>query len=213
MNKNKSSKLVNEEKLEYLSEEKFSEIYTDKSFRNAVAFPHSRTVSFNDSKEKIPVQSTFTFPIKYIVSNKQIIEAQKERGRDREKLLSSLKAQVMFIKKGASFSCSSYDVGYNKISTVFKNLHGVLFYVEISTLPRKSSSHFKFKCTSAIVITGHVKLENYMNLETVKDFGMYTKKNVLTFINQNFKCCFTKIEFDEFTLSDSDLLTYYNKNG
>lgn len=212
MNKNKSSKLVNEEKIEHLSQEKFTEIYTDKSFRNAVAFPHSQVINFNNSKEKIPVKLTFTFPIKYIVNDKQTIEALKERDRDRKEILSSLKAQVIFIKKGASFSCSSYDIGFNKIATVIKNSQGRVFYLELSTVPRKNS-HFKFKCNSVIELIGHIQLRNYMQLESVKDFGMYTKKNVLTFINKYFNCNFTKIEFDEFTLSESDLLTYYTKNG
>jgi hypothetical protein len=206
-----------QEKLGILTEEKFKEIYTDKSFRNSVAFPVLRKSLFTGE-----VNITLTFPTKYIVTDQQTIKALEERDSDRKRILSEIKNKLVFIKKGGMFSCSSYDVNCYRISTIIKNNNNQLFYVELSSLPKKRDHHFTFRCVSAIELKDKARKfnpknsgnlnQNYKALEDLQKLGKYTKRNVLSFINENFNCSFTKMEIDEFTLSESDLLTYYNKN-
>lgn len=110
-----------------LSNEIFLNIYNDKKFRNSVAYAHKCF----DSNGNLKYLKTCSYPKSYSLTQGQKNEALQELQADREKTLSEIKGQLIFVGMGMEYSPRyEDDVCNHRVRTYFQNPDGHNFFIE-----------------------------------------------------------------------------------
>lgn len=178
-----------------MTDEKFSEIYTNKKLRNEVAYAHGCYDSYMQFKYK----STCGWPVEYIVTDDQIEKAKKELERSAAETKERYKNSLLFIGMGMTYETET-DIGNHRIRTEFLNRDGRRFFVEFGTARNRDY----MRCDHSIEYVGDESRRNFANLERYsKPEGIcrYTPEEVLKLVNKKFDCNFTEIFIDNYDLS------------
>jgi len=195
--------------IEKITPEKFQEIYTDEKFRNGV-----KNAGKNyDIHGKFKYYLTCSYPVRYIVTQEQVKEAQEELTRAKEKKLSELqKGTLLFIGMGSTYKEKYPDDACNyRIRSYFKNTQGRYFLVEFS----KSNDEL-FYCSECddLDLEKENKERPSGKIDTYKQRIMnqyipeqFTTQNVLKFVNRAFDCTYTSVEVDNTTLWCGDYIS------
>ncbi len=177
--------------LSELTDEKLQDIYTNKKFRNQVAYAHGCYSGFPDSKFKY--KKTCSYPAEWIVTEKQIALATKELERSQAETAKKHKNSLLFVGMGTTYDTAT-DIGNHRIRTEFLNKHGQRFFVEFGT----GADYETARCDHSIDRDGDAN--NYGDLERRKPCR-YTPKKILSLVNRTFDCNFTEIFIDNYDLS------------
>jgi len=180
-----------------LTDEKFQDIYTDKKFRNQVAYAHG----YCDKNSKELGRITCSYPVTYIVTKEQIALAVKELERAQVETQEAHKNSLLFIGMGMTYDTED-QIGNYRIRTEFLNKDGKQFFVEFGN----TADYLSTRCDHSIDRSqGDHKGNNYNNLERAynlrKGLCDYTPKSVLNLVNKTFVCKFTEIFIDNYDLS------------
>jgi hypothetical protein len=185
-----------------LTDEKLQGIYTDKKLRNEVAYAHGCYSAFPNSQFKH--FSTCSYPVSYIVTEKQIELAKLEVERSKKETQERYKNSLLFVGMGMTYKTDTY-IGNHRIRTEFINKDGRKFFVEFGTAVNKEYTRCDF------AIDGGVDSDkyNYAGLEkaakTEHSICRYTPENILKLVNDTFDCKFTEIFIDNYDLSTDDI--------
>jgi len=113
-----------------LSDEKFQEIYTDEKFRNQVA----NAYGYSKSNGQLQHMQTCSYPITYIVTDKQITEAKTEKAKAKQNAKNKLKNKLVFVSMGMTYEPRyNDDVCCHRIRTEITNPDGRKFFIEVGT--------------------------------------------------------------------------------
>lgn len=220
-----------------LTNEQFSDIYTNESFRNAVAFAHGCC----DSSGKHQHYKALDYPNEYIVTPEQIEAAKAEYARAKaEKVANLPKGALVFVGMGMEYkSRFEGDLCNHRIRTEFYNSEGRHFFIEVGT-GRGNDYRVDFSIDRDLQIEYDSKLNEALNKRNALkqyspewdaanevankywqqpyyNFGgiekrnfseKYTKENILKLINETFGCSYTSIEVDNYTLRTEDFTCY-----
>ena len=187
-----------------LTDQKFSEIFTDISFCQQVANAHVCT----DKNGVFKHLKTCSYPTEYIVTDEQKNAAIEEFNKQREKRISVLqKNTIYFIGMGMNFEKNDFsDVENFRIRTKIQNAKGC-YFVEFSGDNRQEA----FFCHHSIYYPSGFNNEekrdeqnNYKGLECQTLKG-YNKENILNIVNNIFDCNFKNIEIDQILLSSDNV--------
>jgi hypothetical protein len=186
------------ETIRTLTDEKFQEIYTDKKFRNQVAYAHECwSASPNSTFE---YKKTCSYPNSWIVTDEQIDLATKEIERSRKETQETHKNSLLFIGMGMTYETNT-EIGNYRIRTEFLNKDGNRFFVELGM----TADHLSTRCAHSIKYDGDEATNNFSNLERGynlrKGLCDYTPKSVMELVNHVFDCKFTEIFIDNYDLS------------
>lgn len=180
-----------------LSDEKFQDVYKNEKFRNEVAYSHKYVK--NDEVFCI----TTSYPTVYRCSLKQKELALAEINRAKAEKMANIGNKLVFVGMGNTYEGD--DIGNYRIRTYFKNKAEDKFSIELlGNLGRSKRDTFPGFCyvDHAIqhTIAGREKVEirNYAEIEQ-RSFE-YSKESILKVVNNNFKCAFTVLEIDNYTL-------------
>lgn len=186
--------------LKNLTPEKLSEIYTDKKFRNTVAFAHVCL----DVNSQFKHKKTCDYPISYIVTDEQINEAKKELEKDKENLKNNLSNKLVFVGMGMTIATEQKDsIANHRIRTNFINSKGTKCFIEVG----RGSNILDMRIDHAIFNYGSDdEKNNYNGLERAKHNAKFTLPELLNLVNSSFDCNFKAIEVDNFTLSTDDFI-------
>lgn len=115
---------------EKLTTEKFQEIYTNEEFRNQVAFAHAQCNTRGEEQYKI----TCSYPVTYIVTEKQIELANAEYLRAKAQAITDNKGKFMLVGMGSSYT-ERYtdDVCNHRVRGEFQAPNGNRFFIEFGT--------------------------------------------------------------------------------
>lgn len=220
--------------IEKLTDDKFKEIYTNKEFRNQVAYAHGCYTANNEFK----YLKTCSYPAEYIVTEQQSLEALEEIERDKTKLATEYAGKLVFIGMGSEYPARyEDDVCNHRIRTEFMNPNGHLFFIELGTgqgekmrcdhsIDRKLENEKNAKRTEFydklsqqkygsreynLMMSQRKEHEgqpyyNYAGLEKNQCLPKYTLQNVLKLVNEKFECNFKEILIDNYTLGTDDLI-------
>jgi hypothetical protein len=182
-----------------LTDEKLQDIYTDKKFRNQVAYAHGCYSAFPNSKFKY--KQTCSHPDRWIVTEEQIALALKELERSQAETAERYKNSLLFVGMGMTYETET-DIGNYRIRTEFLNKDGHQFFVEFGT----AVDHEYTRCDFSIDREGKGgDVYNYAGLEraakTEHSICRYTPDNILNLVNKTFGCNFTEIFIDNYDLS------------
>lgn len=192
--------------MELLSNEKFTDIYTNEAFRNQIAYAHE---CCNEKGIFLHWQAC-CYPLHYQVTEQQIIEAAWELERARERAAKKNRKNLVLIGMVMTYP-QRYpdDVCNYRVRGYFKNIFGRSFMIEFST----GTGANDFYIPAAEDLTKEIQLgqrsharqmefRNYKNLELLgKTLGPYTKANLLDIVNTYFRCHFEELVVDNYTLS------------
>jgi len=190
------------ETIREMTEEKFQEIYTSESLRNDVAYAHIHC----DEHGKYKYRATCSYPVKWIVTDKQIETAKIELARRKAEVFANHSTDLLFVGMGMTYS-EEYpdDVCNYRIRTEFLNKEGGQFFVELGTGIKPDS----MRCDYAIdrdtqKREGDQSGYNFMGLERRPMLPKYTKQNVLDLVNSMFNCAFKNIVIDNYNIGCDD---------
>lgn len=114
----------------YLTPEKFAETYTDEKFRNDVAFAHGCVYEGEEE-----YRETCTYPVRYVVTDEQIKEAETERQRAIQQTIKENEGKLMFVGMGCTYPARyEDDVCNHRIRTEFVNAEGHKHFIELGTM-------------------------------------------------------------------------------
>lgn len=176
-----------------LTPEKLQEIYTDESFRNAVAYAHQCC----DKDGNFKHFETCTYPIRYKVTVYQIQEAQTEMDRVISERLRSLGNKLVFVGMGMTYAAEfEGDVCNHRIRTYFENAAGTKFFIELSKGGRNPEiAHVSHAIKEPDTDDA---INNYNGIE--RRTPKYSLPSILNFVNVQFNSHFTEIEIDNHNL-------------
>ena len=185
-----------------LTDEKLQEIYTDKKFRNQVAYAHACYSAAPNSQFKY--RETCSYPVRWIVTDEQIELAKKEFERSQKETQEKYKNSLLFIGMGMTYDTDT-DIGNYRIRTEFINKHGKKFFVEFGTAVNKEYT----RCDHSIEGGINSDINNYAGLEkaakTEYSICRYTPEAILNLVNATFDCNFTEIVIDNYDLTTDDI--------
>jgi len=221
-----------------LSNERFSTIYTNESFRNAVAFAHKCC----DKHSCFLHYKALDYPNEYIVTTEQIEAAKAEYARAKaEKVANLQKGALIFVCMGGDREIKSDDeINNYRVRTEFKNSEGRHFFVEFSYFDKQDSFICDYSIDRDLENEYSEKLEEFLNKRNAlrlysaewkevnkvceKYWGQpyynyggiqhksyterFTKGNILKIINETFGCDYTSVELDEHTLRTEDFICF-----
>jgi hypothetical protein len=183
-----------------LTEEKLQDIYTDKKFRNEVAYAHACYSAFPNSKFKY--RQTCSSPVRWIVTEEQIELAKKELKRSQEETKERYVNSLLFVGMGMDRKVEG-EVDNFRIRTELTNKVGRNFFVEFGMTADYAST----RCDHSIDRDNDKN--NYANLErggsNRKGLCDYTPKAILNLVNKTFDCNFSEIFIDNHDLSTDDI--------
>ena len=198
------------ENIEVLTDEKFKKIYTDKKFRNSVAYAH---VCCN-SRGVEEYKKALSYPVSYKVTPEQIKQAETLLKKQQKETAQKHKNNLLFVGMGMTYKTKK-QIGNHRIRTEFLNADGRKFFVEFS----RDCNGFGFHCCHSIDRTkeellknDHRKQSEYYNYKGLeKSYQQtknleYTPKNILNLVNKTFDCNFKKIFIDNYDLSPDGVL-------
>ena len=188
-----------------LTEEKFSEIYSDMQFCKKVA----NAYKYYDSKMVFIHLKTCSYPIEYIVTIEQIEIAKQEVEKQKQLLLNSIENKLVFVGMGMTYkSLVENDVCNYRIRTNIVNKNNQKFFVEFGTTNQyiEKEPNVKYiRVDYAIDLTDPLNQKyNHNNLERKNLKVEYTLDNILKIVNYNFDCNFTEILIDNHLLSTDE---------
>jgi len=179
-----------------LTEEKLQDIYTNKKFRNQVAYAHGCYTGFPNSIFKH--KKTCSWPNDWIVTDDHITLAAKELDRSQKETKEKYKNSLLFVGMGMTYETNT-EIGNYRIRTEFLNKHGKRFFVEFGT----TADHLSTRCDHSI--DRNNDKNNYDNLERGynirKGLCDYTPEAILKLVNSRFDCNFAEIFIDNYDLS------------
>ena len=185
-----------------LTDEKLQDIYTNKKFRNEVAYAHACYTAYPSNQFKY--RQTCSYPVRWIVTDEQIALANKELERSKAETKERYQNSLLFVGMGMTYETDT-DIGNHRIRTEFVNKDGRKFFVEFGTAVNKEYTRCDF------AIDGGVDGDkyNYAGLEkaarTEHGICRYTPENILKLVNDTFDCNFTEIFIDNYDLSTDDI--------
>ena len=183
-----------------LTDEKFQDIYSDKKFRNEVAFAHKCV----DGNLKFSHYATCSYPQEYIVTEEQIELAKAERDRARTQLLEDKKGWLLMDGMGSEIE-PQFDghIPNHRVRGYFLNDKGEKCFLEVATsrdikLMRVTHSN-----------CGHD--EYYKNLDRRANHDYlripYSHKALLEIVNYEFGCSFKNIHVDNYDYYYEDVIS------
>lgn len=197
-----------QEQIRELTAEKFKEIYSIEKFRNEIAYAHDHL----DSNSNFKYKATCSWPVKYIVTNKQIEEAKKELDRKTKEIQEKHKNDLLFVGMGCAYD-TDIEIGNHRIRTEFLNSEGLQIFVEFSkSCKLKENGIGSFVCTHSVNRSKEIKLKSsfdrqgeYYNFEGLEqDGGLkymdYTRQTILELVNRIFNCKFKNIIIDNYNI-------------
>ena len=179
-----------------LTQEKLQDIYTDKKFRNQVAYAHQCWSSSPGSK--FLHYSTCSYPDRYIVTEEHIALATKEIERSQKETQEAHKNSLLFVGMGMTRKAGE-QIDNFRIRTEFLNKHGKQFFVEFGTTADYQSTRCDHSIDRENDKNNYNDLERGYNIR--KGLCDYTPKAVLELVNRIFDCAFTEIFIDNYDLS------------
>lgn len=189
------------ETIRTLTEEKLQDIYTDKKFRNQVAYAHGCYSASPNSKFKY--KKTCSWPVAWTVTDEQISLATKELKRSQKETQETHKNSLLFVGMGTTYETDT-EIGNYRIRTELFNKHGKQFFVELGMTADHASTRSDHSIDRNLDDEDKDK-NNYKNLERGysirKGLCAYTPKAILGLINRTFECAFTEIFIDNYDLS------------
>lgn len=221
-----------------LTSEKFSDIYTNESFRNAVAFAHK----CYDKYSCFLHYKALDYPNEYIVTTEQIEAAKTEYNRAKaEKVANLQKGQFVFVAMGCDRPIKTEDeINNHRVRTEFKNTEGRHFFVEFCYLEKQDSytcdysidrdleNEYSEKLNEALSKRNALEkfspewneankvcekyrgqpYYNYGGIQHKSNSERFTKGNILKLINETFGCNYISVEVDEHTLRTEDFICH-----
>lgn len=192
-----------------LSEEKLQDIYIDDDFLTAVAYAHGCL----DRYHKHLHYKALSYPIEYIVTEKQIAQAKAQLARRKDEVYTAHGNDLLFVGMGAEYKPRYEDDVCNyRIRTEFLNKHGKRYFIEFTS----HAKGFGFSIDHAIDRDKEIELNrdfnrqgeyyNYKRLET-KRLGhrlVFIKSNILKIVNKYFDCCFQNVIVDQHIIHTTD---------
>lgn len=177
-----------------LTPEKLQEIYTDESFRNAVAYAHQCC----DKDGNFKHFETCTYPTRYKVTEEQIQQAQEEKDKAIAAALSSLGNKLVFVGMGMTYAAEfKDDVCNHRIRTYFENAAGTKFFIELSKGGRNpETAHISHAIKEPDTDDA---INNYNDIERMCT-PKHSLSSILNLVNKQFNCHFTEIEIDNHNL-------------
>jgi hypothetical protein len=225
-----------------ISDEKFKEIYTNKSFRNSIAHAHQCYDKFFNFKHYLALDGLN----RYIVTETQIKEAQAEKKRAKAERVASLGNKLVFVSMGSNYAERySDDVCSFRMRTEIQNPEGKKYFIEVSrhgdilthfdfVIDRdleqeyeRKANFWRQKITEAggfykvaqshpyfLELKKYQEQPYYWNKKHLwNNLNLkYTKTNILEVVNLLFDCFFTEIEIDNFDLVTDDYVSASPKN-
>ncbi len=182
-----------------LTDAKLQDIYTDKKFRNEVAYAHECWSASPNSK--FLHKQTCSYPDRWIVTDEQIALAAKQLEGSGAETKERYKNSLLFVGMGMTYDTKT-DIGNYRIRTEFLNKKGRQFFVEFGT----AVDHEYTRCDFSIDREGKGgDVYNYAGLEkaakTEHSICRYTPENILALVNKTFDCNFAEIFIDNYDLS------------
>lgn len=190
-----------------LDSETFQNIYSDKKFRNQVAYAGV----CRDKNLKFLHKKTCSYPVGYIVTDEQIEEAKAERKRSIERTKQENAGKLILIGMGSEISEKGVFGNY-RARGFFLNDKKEKCFVEVGTAKRFKSEKehesifvdFAFICHE----NGEEKTRLSLNKKIV---GVeYVAGNILRLINRNFGASFKEIHLDNYDLSPDCVVSVNN---
>lgn len=184
-----------------LTEEEFQRIYTDKKFRNAVAWAHVCC----DTLHKPLYKKAMCYPKDWMVSEEQIAEARAELKRAKAKTISANKGNLVFVGMGMECDKGGGIINH-RFRATFLNDKGRKCFVEYSYCDTEHAPdclHCNFWITDYEV---H-KVEKYHP-------GFYAPVDldfVLKQVNHGFGCSFEGVVIDNYDLGPDDHISSSKK--
>lgn len=181
-----------------LTAEKLSEIYTNPELRNQVAFAHG---VFRKSDDKEPVERiTCSYPIVYIVTPEQIEEAKKELARAKASTLEATRGKLVLIGMGMEQKEDPELMNNYRVRGYFMNRTGQKCFVEFMQGRERGSVE-----KARMLYPDHAMIDGAPIAAERKNWGLYTEKNALRFVNQFFGCDFKELVIDNYTLEPDEV--------
>ena len=141
-----------------LTDEKLQDIYSNKKFRNQVAYAHGCYSAYPNNTFKY--KKTCSYPDEWIVTDEQIALATKELERSQVETKKKHKNSLLFVGMGMTYETNT-DIGNFRIRTEFLNRYGKQFFVELGT----AVDHDYTRCDFSIDRNQKEDKYNYANLE------------------------------------------------
>lgn len=193
-----------------LTEEKLQDIYTDPKFRNQVANAHVCLNSNGEFKHK----KTCSFPHEYIVTEEQINLAKEEKDKAKTLAVKEYKSSgsLVFVAMGMDFeSRFDDDICNHRVRASFINDLGVLCFLEVGTSARNEEMRVDHAIYNYHTEGDDNSINNFQGLERRQNYPKYTIKNLLEFVNTNFKCSFKTLVVDRYNLSSYEFTSISKK--
>ncbi len=216
--------------LEQLTDKEFQRIYTDKGFRNQVAFAHSCC----DARGEHQYYNSFT----HKVTEEQKAKAEEERQRARKEAAAKIGNKLILIGMGHDYPARfEGDVCNFRVRTSLVNPKGRKFFIEVSKGVRRDMAvDFSIDLDMKKVYSDnldkafdnrnahpynskewkhwHAESEKWRNQPYYWNTGIaktqtdlnYSLKSILQLVNETYECFFTEIEVDEYDLREEDFI-------
>ena len=203
---------MNREQVKPLTAELFASIYTDKKFRNEVAYAHT----CQNGRGEFKYKKTCAYPVEYIVTDEQIKEAKEEIERDKVRILAANKENLILIGMGGQYEGIEDTVGNHRVRGEFTDVNGIKVFVEFGKWYDDSTKNREFvhidHCINKTVEeqshpTEQHKFNNYRGLEKKRGLGEYTQTNLLRIVNELLDGNFKAVFIDNYTLRPSDYVS------
>lgn len=191
-----------------MTAELFNKLIKEDKWINYIANP----VKCNDSNSKFSHYQTLSYPIEYIVTEKQINKAKKLYAiRKAETLASITKGELAFYPMGGDFhSILENGVGNYRILCYFKNSSGHKYFIDLSSAPgkeyrffiefsidedlrKKRKDEFEHICRASGNWSMNENQDYYNCFNMTKQYQHmpFTFDNVIEFINKTYGCTYT----------------------
>lgn len=176
-----------------LTPEKLRDIYSNPELRNQVAFAHG---VYRRSLDETPVELiTCSYPTVYIVTQEQIDEAKRELERAKAEVIERTRGKLVLIGMGMVQKEDPELIGNYRVRGYFMNRLGQKCFVEFI----QGREHSRVE-KNRMLYPDHAMIEGVSIQAERKNFGLYTEKNALRFVNEFFGCDFRELVIDNHTL-------------
>lgn len=182
-----------------LDNETFQQIYTNKKFRNEVAFSHAVC----DKNSNPQYKKTCSYPVSWKVTEEQIELAKAERERSIQETIKANKGKLLFVGMGAVRELGK-GITNHRFRAKFENLKGQVCFVEFSYIDNKvvhGCLHIDYA-----IFNYDMKEETYI----ARNKGFFldpSEEAVINYVNKTFGCNFKEIFIDNYDCSPDDVVS------
>ncbi len=195
----------------YLTTEQFQEIYWDEKFRYEVAYADP----CHDAAGQFLYWIATSYPIRHIVTEKQITEALWEIECAKEILRTRNERNLILIGMGIVYPARYPDDVCNyRIRGYFNNPTGNRYFIEFMSAAQGNSfviTHASDETKAETLNHDHHQQSEYFNFKNLEhlgsSLGIFSKGNLLKVVNKYFRCNFSKLVIDNYHFRPDEIIS------